>query len=149
MLMGSSASAQENDKAAVRAAEDLAAKWRQAGDKKEAAGMAALFTEDGLLMPANGAPPVSGRSEIEKALAGLFKAGFDHEVVNVSQGRLTGKDAGWALGDYTWTGRRATGEAIELKGRFMEVIVRDGGDWKIRVLAGNVTLPPPPQPTNK
>jgi uncharacterized protein (TIGR02246 family) len=146
MFVAAPSLAQQNDKEAVQASEGIAAKWVQAVDDKDPAAIAALFTEDGTLLAPNGAPPVNGRSEIEKAYASLFKAGFDHLTLNVSQGHMLGSGAAWTLGDYSWTGRDQNGKAMERKGQWMDVIVRDGGGWKKRILATNLTLPPPPQP---
>ena len=146
LIIGAPALAQRNDQQAVQAEEGIRAKWVQAVEKKDPAAIAALFTEDGTLLAANGAPPVSGRSEIEKAYAGLFKAGFDHVTLTVSQGEMLGEGAAWTQGDFAWTGRGQNGEVMERKGRWLAVIVRDGGDWKKRILATNLTQPPPPQP---
>jgi ketosteroid isomerase-like protein len=43
----------------------LLAAFEAASEKKNAAGLAALFAEDGFVLP-NGAPPARGRAQIEK-----------------------------------------------------------------------------------
>ena len=144
LIIASPILAQDNDKQAVQAAEGIAAKWVAAVNNKDPAAIAALFTKDGTLLGANGAPPVNGRSEIEKAFASVFVAGFNHLVLNVSQGHMLGEGAAWTLGDYVWTGQDPNGKAMERKGQWMDVIVRDGSDWKKRVLGTNLTLAPPP-----
>ena len=143
IVMGSPAIAQQSDKQAIQAAEEIVAKRTQAIEKKDSVALAATFTEDAMLLPGNGGPPVIGRTEIEKVYAGLFKAGFDHETVIISQGHLIGAAAAWVQGDYAFAGRNQSGESIERKGHWMDVIVRDGSDWKVRVLSANTTLPPP------
>lgn len=70
---------------------DYETAWRS----KDAAALAALFTEDGFVM-SNGAPPARGRAEIEKRYQGHGGPLFLRAYAFGTDGAV-----GWILGGYT------------------------------------------------
>jgi uncharacterized protein (TIGR02246 family) len=66
----------------------LAKKYDEADNNNDAAALAALFTEDAVIVPETG--PVNGREAIEKWYADLFQKVHDsNHVVTVDQDSLT------------------------------------------------------------
>ena len=94
---------------------DYEAAWQ----KKDAAALAALFTEDGFVL-ASGSAPVQGRAAIAKHYAGqggpLFLRAFAY---------ATDDSTGWIVGGYT--GNRETPD----EGKFTLTLRKRGGRWLI------------------
>jgi len=136
LVIGSLMPAQAQD--AMKTVSELAAKWETAYDAGDAAAIAAMFTADGVLNAPSGAV-LKGREAIEKGLAGRIKAGWTKETVTATAGGAAG-DAIWAVGDYAIFG---SGENAgkQTGGHWGEVLVRDGGQWKIGMLTANVAPP--------
>jgi ketosteroid isomerase-like protein len=113
-------------------------------DKNDAAAVAANFTENGILVTPNG--PIFGREAIEKHYADDFKQGF-HSSNNIAtpdddSPHITGTAANemWATGSWSATIQGKDWGPIPLKGYWS--VIREGDDWKIRMLAFNVTPAP-------
>lgn len=135
-LIVSAAAAYAQD--AKIAANDFAAKWVAAYNAGDAAGLAALFTPDGVFNAPSGVV-VKGREAIEKALGGRMKAGWTTESVTTTDAGAAG-NAVWASGDYALTG---SGEAAGKTsgGHFGWVLVREGDAWRVAMLTANVSAP--------
>ncbi len=100
MMLGFLHPAQAQD--ASKGGEDLGKRWVAAYDAGDAAGIAALFTKDGVFIPPTGVV-LKGREAIEKAVAGRMKAGWTKETVTNVRGGEAG-NAAWAIGDYELIG---------------------------------------------
>jgi uncharacterized protein (TIGR02246 family) len=118
---------QISEEEANQAAKGVAESFVKALHEKDAAGAAGLFTENAIRVVGKG--PQIGRSEIEKALRGAFKAytpEFDRvDQVTVIDNHVIGSVSSFA-GTYN-------GQAI--KGHATFIYVRDGNTWKIRMEA--------------
>jgi ketosteroid isomerase-like protein len=125
---------------ASKAGEDIGNKWAAAYNAGDAAGIAALFTPDGVFIPASGVI-LKGREAIEKALAGRIKAGWTRETVTNVEGGAAG-NAAWAIGDYTLFGSGENEGKQIGPGKFGETIVRDNDNWHIVSLVAFI----PPKP---
>jgi uncharacterized protein (TIGR02246 family) len=123
---------------AKKTADDFAIKWVTTYDAGDAAGLAALFTPDGVFNAPSGAA-LKGREAIEKALAGRMKAGWTKETVTTSDAGAAG-NAVWAAGEY---GLLGSGEQAgkQTGGRFGWILVRDGDAWRVAMLTANVAPP--------
>ena len=104
----------------------------------DAAGAAALFADDAVLM-LPGVPQLSGRATIEQALAGAFSAVDYHGVeANVQEVQFFG---GYAL--ETGTSRftyEVGGQTYVDQGKYVVAWKREpGGEWKIHRDVSNVT----------
>jgi ketosteroid isomerase-like protein len=73
----------------------------------------------------------------------VFKAGFNHEEATIDQAWPLGADAAIAMGEYRITGKKQSGEPLEVNGRWTAAYVRDGGNLKIRMLSAFPKAPPP------
>jgi len=125
---------------ALKVVEDTASKWTLAYNANDAHGIAALFTPDGVFLPAS-AKEFKGRDEIEKALAGRMKAGWTKQTVSVHEAHAFG-DIIWATGEYTLMGSGDM-EVKQLNGLFGDVFVKDGDGWRLVLVTANAAPPKP------
>jgi ketosteroid isomerase-like protein len=84
------------------------------------------------------------QTNIAQFYEGTFKAGFNHNDITVNQAWPLGADTAMSMGGYRITGKNQTGAPIEAAGFRTAVDVREGGNWKIRLLTA--VPKPPPQP---
>jgi uncharacterized protein (TIGR02246 family) len=103
-----------------------------AENKEDAAAMAALFTEDAILLPPGGAQPIQGRDNIRKFLDAYAKHKMDnHEIkqtVLMVGGPKTMMEAG------TWSGDVPAGSGAQpthLTGTYLAVGIFVDGQWKL------------------
>jgi uncharacterized protein (TIGR02246 family) len=108
-------------------------------NKNDAAAVAALFTEDGILVTPDGT--VFGRKAIEKNYAGFFQQWHpsDH-VIRIDQINAVGNLA-WKVGEWNATFQGPDGP-LPAKGYFASLLVREGDGWKERMLGYNVASTP-------
>jgi len=115
-------------------------KHADAMNKNDAAGAAALFTEDAIYLTDRG--PINGREAIEKMYADLFqKMHFSDHVISVDQDspRIIGTDGKemWATGGWSSTIQVQNSDPVQIKGYWS--VIRGGDDLKIRMLSPYVT----------
>jgi len=123
-------------------------KFDEACDNNDAAAVAALFTEDALLVEPGGL--FSGRQDIERRYADTFQrspvisfnSGFERHYLNAID------NAVWGAGQWTSTFQRQNGSVFAL-GYWSAIYVREGDAWKIRVLTFNEQPPPAPRAETK
>lgn len=118
--------------------EKIASAYVESFNKQDGAGIAALYASGGVHIN-----PMGPRADIAEFYQGLFKAGFNHEEATVDQAWPLGTDAAVAMGEYHITGKKQSGEALEVIGRWTAAYVRDGGNLKIRMLSAFPKAPPP------
>jgi ketosteroid isomerase-like protein len=117
----------------------------EAWNNNDAAALAALFTEEAVLM--NDTGPIYGREAIEKHYANVFqKVHFSNHLDKCDQSSphiigTTGNEA-WSNGQWSLTYQLKGGDPVELTGYWLEIYSREGGTWKKRVDAWNLTSPP-------
>jgi uncharacterized protein (TIGR02246 family) len=124
----------------------LPMKYEEAFNKKDAAALAALFTEDAVLVAPEGL--FSGRYAIEKGYAGVFQRSHLTNFFGVrDQLNAIGNEL-WAVGEWSSLLQSQTGP-VQVGGYWSEIYVREGDTWKIRMSTFNVTPPEtPPFETN-
>jgi uncharacterized protein (TIGR02246 family) len=121
---------QISEREANEAAKNVADAFVKAVHEKDAAGAAALFTEDAIRVVAKG--PQVGRSEIEKVLRGAFKA-YTPESDKIDRVTVIGNDAIGSVNSFAGTYNSQT-----IKGYATFIYVRDGNTWKIRMEAVSI-----------
>jgi ketosteroid isomerase-like protein len=145
--------AQEKDTVDPKIAEQLSAlskKTDESYNNGDAAALAALYTEDALLLTNTG--PIHGREGIEKHFAEVFqKMHYSKHLDARDQSSphiigTTGNEA-WSNGQWSLTSQVKGGDPVERTGYWLEVYRLEGGTWKKRVEAWNVTPAPAPQTT--
>ena len=111
----------------------------EAYSENDASAVAALFTEDGVLVAQDGM--FYGRQAIEKRYADIFQR-WPITTFSEQRSQLNAIDnAVWSVGESWSTLQSETGPKFE-KGYWSTIYVREGDDWKIRML----TISERPQP---
>ena len=124
------AAAQQNSTEDLKAAaEALIAQRVQLYNKKDAAGIAAEFTQDAIfveLLPT--LEVMRGKEEIQKHYQRLFDAGATSFDQKITQVELNGNEEGVMAGDYSVV---ANGKNIT--GHWFEIVRQEAGTWKATV----------------
>jgi uncharacterized protein (TIGR02246 family) len=112
-------------------------------NKNDAAALAVFFTEDAVFVTETG--PIYGREAIVKHFADLFpKVHFSDHVGKADEYSPhiidTAGNKMWATGGWSATIKGENFGPKQIKGFFS--VIREGDDWKIRMLTTNVTPEP-------
>ncbi len=124
---------------AIRAVADGYVKATLAGDAKA---IAALYTEDATEMPPN-QPPIKGRAAIqqyyEKVFAGVKFASFS---LNHLESHAVGDNC-YDVGTYKQNVGPAGGAGTDDTGKYVVILKRSGGSWKVAyaIYSSNLPLP--------
>ena len=115
-------------------------KHADAMNSNDAAAAAGCFTKDGVYVTDRG--PISGQEALEKWYADLFqKVHFSDHIITIDQDspHSMGPDSKqmWATGAWSSTIKGENFGPIQIKGYWS--VVREGDDWKIRMLCSNIT----------
>ena|ERR1700722_17437253 len=110
---------------------EVSLKLEEAFNRNDASAIAALFTEDGILVASDGM--VSGRQAIEKRYADIFQR-WPITTFSGQRYQLNAIDnAVWSAGEWWSTVQSETGPKFE-GGYWSAIFIHEGGDWKIRLL---------------
>ena len=115
----------------MNAANALSARESELLSKKDAAGVASLFTSDGLLVTL--APQFAfkpGRDAIQKHYQGIIDAGATSVTLELKNLELRGNDGVWAAGTYS-----VTVKGNNIQGNWFRILKRENGNWKIAMEA--------------
>lgn len=125
------------DEQAIRAQVD---RWLQLVKTKDAAGIAAFYTEDGAVMPPN-APIGKGRAAIEKTWASMMQTpGFD--LIFAPDQIIVSSSGDMALDRGTYRLKIAPdGTQTTDTGKYVVVWRKVGGEWKAAADIFNSDLP--------
>ncbi|MFW6078976.1 MAG: YybH family protein [Gemmatimonadota bacterium] len=127
---------------AVRAIERRGAEWVDAARREDADALAALYTEDAVLLPP-GAEALSGREAIRAMFADQF-ARFDGEYDFRTEEIVVRDDLAYRWGGYRAAIEVPGGEAMRLDDSFIEIWRRGAdGEWRIARDIWNHDVPPP------
>jgi uncharacterized protein (TIGR02246 family) len=138
--------AQETTKPDPQLRERLIAVIQKHGDainKNDAAAVAANYTEDGVSVEQDG--PTFGREAIERLWADRFQKVHFSDLVDTldeDSPHIIGTDAKhiWATGGWSATIQGKDWGPKKIKGFWS--VIREGDDWKIRMLCSSVTPEP-------
>jgi ketosteroid isomerase-like protein len=141
--------AQQKDTTDPQIAQQLEAIGRksdEAWDKGDAAGIAAFFTQNAVVVTPQG--PVYGRQAIEKMYADLFqKMHFSNHLTKADENSppITGTAGNevWWFGAWSVTVQSQNDPPRQAKGYWSAVHIREGDAWKICMLTFNSTPAPP------
>jgi uncharacterized protein (TIGR02246 family) len=140
--------AQQKDTADPQLREALIAynkKEDEAWNNNDAAALAALCTEDAILV--NDTGPIYGREAIEKYYADVFqKLHFSNHLGKGDQYSPhiigTAGNEAWTSGEWTTTLKGQNFGPVDAKGNWVEIYRREGDNWKIRLDIWNLTPAP-------
>ena len=124
-----------------QAVEAFITKYLDAYNKKDAAGVAALYTEGGLLVPPG--PITTGKQNIEKAWQAVFDTGRTGLRYDIQQVQAEGNIV-WSVGQFTVMAPDESGVLQERQGNFANIYQWEGDGLMFRVHAFNF-LPPRPR----
>lgn len=109
--------------------EALSSTFETAFNTGDAAGVAALYTEDAVIMPPD-APRIDGREGVQGVWQGVIDAGgadldlVTEEVIDLG-------DTATELGMFTLTAPDGSGGRVSVNGKYIVVWKKDGEDWKL------------------
>ena len=138
ILNGGFATAQDNTgrdpkrEADRLAIEKLTQEMIRAFDKRDAAAIAAHWTEEGEFIHNDG-QPIRGQAEIEKGYAEFFKTLKGNPNLEIQSDVLRFLTADTAVSETTLRLKNEEGEIVA-SGRQNTVLVREGGQWKIAIV---------------
>jgi ketosteroid isomerase-like protein len=113
--------------------------------RQDGAGIASLYTKDGVLVTSDGVN--NGSREIISHYQGLFKRGITHhDSATIDQFLPLGSNAVMTVGEYHLSGQGPNGP-VKSDGRYTAVDVLEGSTWKIRLLMA-VSNPAPAPPAS-
>lgn len=118
---------------ALRGTTQLLRRWTEAWNEDDAGRLTRLYTEDAVLLPAEGASQLRGRESIGDYLSETLDGAGEIRVV-LSDFDAVGQLA-YALGTFTYTAPSRAGSrgaSRSLEGDVVLVLRRDGGSWRIR-----------------
>jgi uncharacterized protein (TIGR02246 family) len=113
-------------------------RWVDAFNKKDAAAVAALYTNDAIRVVPAGIH--RGRDAIQKNLEAAVNAGMHGLSVRHVVHRVEGNN-GWSVAEYDARIRGQDGADVPVKGFASAIWVRDGDAWKIQMHMTNVAPP--------
>jgi uncharacterized protein (TIGR02246 family) len=141
------APAQQVDQATRQQIEKNNAAYHDAWNKQDAAGIANLYTDDGILVTDRTSGAKKGRKEIEDYYTNIiFKRVPHHESATVDELFPLGNNAVIGVGEYHLSGQDNNGP-IKADGHYTFVDVLEGGAWKIRMLTATPNPSPAPPAT--
>jgi uncharacterized protein (TIGR02246 family) len=140
--------AQQTNKPDPQLRQRLIALIQKHGDainSNDAAAVAANYTEDAVLVEQDG-PTLFGRKAIEKLWADRFQKVHFSDLVDTldeDSPHIIGTDGKhmWATGGWSATIKGENFGPTKIKGYWS--VIREGDDWKIRMLTSNVAPAPP------
>ncbi|WP_420967199.1 YybH family protein [Bradyrhizobium sp. B120] len=136
-LLAMPATATAGDESLKQQFEKVAAVYADSFNKQNGAGIAALYAPGGMVVNATGS-----HTDIAQTYEGIFKAGFNHNEITVDEALPLGTDTAIATGEYHITGKKQSGEPLDVTGRWTAAYVGQGGNWKIRMLSAFPKAPP-------
>ena len=119
----------------------LAKEWADAFNAKNAAKLAALYTEDATVNPPN-EPAVQGRKNIQAWAQKLMDQGMGSLVLTPTESAISGSIA-YEAGTYSATVTPPGGKPMPDKGKYVVVLKQVGGNWLLAHDIFNSDLPPP------
>jgi len=134
------ASAQKAHQNTQQQIEQLVTTYRANWNNHNAAGIADLYTKDGVLV--SQAPKVvkTGPQEIAQQYETAFKT-VSHNDGATAEVYPLATDTVYSVGEYHLSGQNQNGP-VKVDGHWTAIYVRDGGTWKIKLLTAVPDLPP-------
>jgi len=133
-----------NGTALRKAIEAQTAKWAAAYNRQDAAGVAALYTEDAIVLPPNH-DMVQGRKAIEDLMNGEFQMGA-HDLVLETLDVVAMGDAACEIGKYTIKIKAQGQPVMTDAGKYMGLFKRqEDGAWLLYRDTWNSSMPIPEQ----
>ncbi len=105
-------------------------KFTAAFNSGDAASLAALYTEDGMLLPPN-AKPINGRQNIQNFWQGAFDAGLTGIAIEIVESGARG-DTAYEIGTYSLKAPGENDTLVTVFGKYVVVWQYDtDGQWRL------------------
>ena len=146
--------AQEKDLADPQTTQKILALGKandEAHMNNDATAVATLFTRDAVLVTTDDSGPITGRQAIQKWYTDLWQSWHPKNSIAKVDGNAfhwigTAGNALWATGELSATGQGKNSDGkpwpekpIPQKDHWLNIYVREGNDWKVRVSAWSQT----------
>jgi ketosteroid isomerase-like protein len=126
-----------SDQEAWQIAEVMAKKFEAAYNMGDVASISNLFVDNAYYFTPGGTVLYGwDRQGIQRAIAARIRAGWTKEIVKVTEAHSAG-EAVWVTGEYSISGT-GENEGKQITGHFAQVITRNGGEWRIRLVIANL-----------
>jgi ketosteroid isomerase-like protein len=126
----------------MKAAEMLGKGYDDNYNAKNAAGMAALYASDGVLVSPG--PVIRGADNLKPYYQSRFDAGAGDHLTKISEVHVQG-DGGFGIGQFSATVPTPDGGRREIKGNLATVYQHGADGWHLRLVAASVPPAPPPK----
>jgi uncharacterized protein (TIGR02246 family) len=123
----------------MQAAVELGRQYDASYAKKDPAGMAALYAEDGVLVSPAGSI-VRGRDALRSYYTKRFASGARSHAIKVVEVHVQG-DGGYGLSQFSVTVPRKDGSLREERGSIVTIYQRDPDGWHLRLVIPSVPEP--------
>ncbi len=134
-----------NGAALRKTIEAQSAKWAAAYNRQDAAGVAALYTEDAIVLPPNH-EMVQGRQAIEVLMNSEFQMGAHDAVLTTIEVVGMGDDTAYEIGKYTIKIKPEGQPVMTDSGKYMGLFKRqEDGTWLLYRDTWNSSMPMPGQ----
>jgi uncharacterized protein (TIGR02246 family) len=141
IVIPSLAAAEVSEQELMTAAESLAKQYDDNYNAKNPAGMAGLYTADGVLVL--GGAVIRGTENFKPYYQSRFDAGAGNHVTKVSEVHVQG-DGGFGVGNFSAVVSTPDGAHHDIKGNLAMVYQHGADGWHLRLVVASV--PPPPSP---
>ena len=122
----------------------VATAYEQHFNQKDAAGITSLYTKNYLRV--NSAGVVADNTKLYEV---VFKGGFDHLEGKITEIQPLNENMALATGESKITGKNEKGEPMDATVIWTNLLVRENGAWKIRMLTSFPKPSAPPQQASK
>jgi ketosteroid isomerase-like protein len=124
----------------MQAAEMLGKGYDDNYNAKNAAGMVALYTSDGVLVSPG--PVIRGAENLKPYYQSRFDAGAADHLTKIVEVHVQG-DGGFGVGQFSATVPAPDGGRREIRGNLATVYQHGPDGWHLRLVAASVPPPPP------
>jgi ketosteroid isomerase-like protein len=126
----------------MQAAEMLGKGYDDNYNAKNAAGMAALYSSDGVLV--SPAAVIRGTGDLKSYYQSRFDAGAGNHATKIAEVHVQG-DGGFGIGQVSATVPMPDGGLRDIKGNLVTVYEHGANGWHLRLVIASVAPSPPPK----